>query len=106
MKLSHLLAPRSVALVGASARSGSVGQAIARNILKARFKGEFGIVNPRHREIAGTANEEWRVVLPTADNMTKVIHEIMNDKIFLDTSGVLQTVEGEIDNVGELDEDV
>src|SRR3954454_15218799 len=53
--LEHLLSPRSVALVGASPRQGSVGRAILRNILQAKFKGEFGLVNPRYAKIDGIA---------------------------------------------------
>src|SRR4051794_7484945 len=53
--LEHLLSPRSVALVGASPRQGSVGRAILRNIREAKFKGEFGLVNRRYAEIDGVA---------------------------------------------------
>lgn len=52
-RLSNVLAPRSVALVGASSRPGSLGAAILHNIRSAGFAGEFGLVNPRHGEIAG-----------------------------------------------------
>src|SRR4051794_37392509 len=54
-RLKTLLAPHSVALVGASPRHGSVGRAILNNIRKAQFKGEFGLVNPRYHEIDGVA---------------------------------------------------
>ncbi|WP_291845841.1 bifunctional acetate--CoA ligase family protein/GNAT family N-acetyltransferase [Bradyrhizobium sp.] len=54
-RLKNLLSPRSVALVGASPRQGSVGRAILNNIRKAQFKGEFGLVNPRYSEIDGVA---------------------------------------------------
>jgi acetyltransferase len=52
-RLKNLLSPRSVALVGASPRRGSVGRAILRNMLKAKFKGGFGLVNPRYTDIDG-----------------------------------------------------
>ena len=55
-RLKNLLSPRSVALVGASPRQGSVGRAILNNIRKAQFKGEFGLVNPRYPEIDGVAD--------------------------------------------------
>ena len=55
-RLKNLLAPHSVALVGASPRHGSVGRAILDNIRKAQFKGEFGLVNPRYHEIDGVAS--------------------------------------------------
>jgi acetyltransferase len=50
-RLKNLLAPRSVALVGASPRQGSVGRAILNNIGKAKFQGEFGLVNQRYPAI-------------------------------------------------------
>jgi acetyltransferase len=52
-RLKNLLSPRSVALVGASPRQGSVGRAILGNIRKAEFKGEFALVNSRYPEIDG-----------------------------------------------------
>ena len=55
-RLKNLLSPRSVALVGASARPVSVGRAVLENIRKAEFAGRFGLVNPRHAEIAGIAS--------------------------------------------------
>ena len=54
--LKKLLLPRSIALVGASPRQGSVGRAIVRNILAAQFKGEFGLVNHHHGTIEGIAS--------------------------------------------------
>src|SRR2546423_2139961 len=53
--LENLLSPRSVALVGASPRQGSVGRAILGNVRKAKFIGEFGLVNPRYAKIDGIA---------------------------------------------------
>lgn len=52
-RLRNLLAPRSIALVGASPRRNSVGRAIVENIRKAGFKGELGVVNARYPEIEG-----------------------------------------------------
>lgn len=52
-RLSNVLAPRSVALVGASPRQGSLGAAVLQNIREGGFAGEIGIVNPRYGEIAG-----------------------------------------------------
>src|SRR5471030_2592392 len=54
-RLKNLLSPHSVALVGASPRQGSVGRAILGNIHKAKFKGEFGLVNTHYAEIDGVA---------------------------------------------------
>lgn len=50
-RLSRLLAPRSVALVGASARAGSVGNMMVRTLLSCGFPGQVHPVNPRYDEI-------------------------------------------------------
>jgi acetyltransferase len=52
-RLKNLLSPRSVALVGASPRRGSVGRAVLENIHKAKFEGHFGLVNSHYPEISG-----------------------------------------------------
>src|SRR5581483_1305479 len=51
--LDALFAPKSLALIGASARSGSVGGVLARNLLQAGFAGPVGLVDPRGGEIDG-----------------------------------------------------
>jgi acetyltransferase len=52
-RLDRLLAPRSVALVGASPRPGSLGNAVLRNLSGAGFAGPIHLVNPRYAEIDG-----------------------------------------------------
>ena len=54
-RLKNLLLPRSVALVGASPRPGSVGRAILGNIKRAKFAGNFGLVNTHYPEIDGVS---------------------------------------------------
>ncbi len=51
--LRPLLVPKSVALVGASARAGSLGRSVFENLLEGGFKGEIYPVNPRHRKVFG-----------------------------------------------------
>ncbi|HET9948637.1 MAG TPA: acetate--CoA ligase family protein, partial [Longimicrobiales bacterium] len=50
--LDRLFKPRSVVLVGASPREGSVGRVIADN-LAAAFPGELMFVNPKHESLGG-----------------------------------------------------
>lgn len=45
--LERMFAPRSVALVGASSREGSVGNLLLRNLVSAGFAGEIMAVNPK-----------------------------------------------------------
>lgn len=51
--LNTLLAPRSVAVVGASPREGSLGRIALRNLREGGFAGPIHLVNPRHPEIDG-----------------------------------------------------
>lgn len=51
--LDHLFKPRSVALIGASKREGSVGSVIARNLIGSGFDGPVLPVHPRHESIHG-----------------------------------------------------
>ncbi len=46
--LQPLLAPRSIAVFGASERPGSLGAAVMRNLLAGGFAGPVWPVNPRH----------------------------------------------------------
>jgi acetyltransferase len=64
-RLQNLLSPRSVALVGASPRQGSVRRSILSNINKAKFKGEFGLVNTHYPEIDGVATESQQIAVCT-----------------------------------------
>jgi len=53
--VSHLLAPRSVAVIGASRQPGSIGAALFHNILATGFRGTAYPVNPAATEIEGIA---------------------------------------------------
>ena len=47
--LRHVLAPRSIAVIGASDRPGSVGGAVLHNIIAGHYGGILQAVNPRRR---------------------------------------------------------
>lgn len=54
MSIRHLrllFAPTAIALIGASERPGSLGEALTRNLLAGGFKGAFFLVNRRHRTV-------------------------------------------------------
>ena len=71
-QLKNLLSPRSVALVGASPRPTSVGRAILGNIHKAKFKGQFGVVNTRYPDIDGVATVGSLGKLPFAPELVVI----------------------------------
>lgn len=52
-RLAPLLTPRSVALVGASARPGSYGNGMIHGCVSAGLTGDIHLVNPKHDEIDG-----------------------------------------------------
>jgi acetyltransferase len=70
--LQYLLAPRSVALIGASDRPGSIGRIVAGNLAKAGFKGPIHLVNPRGGEIAGRPVFASISALPEAPDLAVV----------------------------------
>jgi acetate---CoA ligase (ADP-forming) len=53
MNLENLFNPRSIAIVGASAEEGTIGNVIAKNILSLGYAGEAHLVNPKHPEVLG-----------------------------------------------------
>ena len=53
--LEQLLNPRSVAVIGASDRSGSVGATVWRNLRAGAFEGTIHAVNPHHGTLDGQA---------------------------------------------------
>jgi len=71
-RLDKLFAPRSIALVGASPREGSLGRTVLRNIVRAGFEGPIHLVNPRHREIDGMACVKRIEDLPTAPDLVVI----------------------------------
>ena len=52
-RLARFLAPRSVAIVGASDRPGALGASVLANLDRANFDGAIHLVNPRRDTIAG-----------------------------------------------------
>ena len=51
--LDALLAPRAIAVVGASGRRGSVGNTLLRQLAHGGYDGRLFAVNPRHDEVEG-----------------------------------------------------
>lgn len=51
--LYSMLHPKSIAIIGASAKNGSVGNELIKRSLEAKFKGKIYAVNPKNSEIEG-----------------------------------------------------
>ena len=83
--LAAMLAPRSIALIGASERPGALGRLLYENMLRARFNGALYPVNPRHASVFGNhcfvrlkdlpAPPDLAVIATPADTVTGLIHD-------------------------------
>ncbi|MDE1902285.1 MAG: bifunctional acetate--CoA ligase family protein/GNAT family N-acetyltransferase [Alphaproteobacteria bacterium] len=70
--LSCVFQPKSVALVGASDRSGSVGEILIRNLVSAGFAGPIMPVNPAHKTIHGLATATDVAHLPITPDLAVI----------------------------------
>jgi acetyltransferase len=70
--LDALFQPRSIALIGASERTGSVGSVVLRNLKAGGFQGPLWPVNHRHDSVSGEPC--WRDVasLPSAPDLAVI----------------------------------
>lgn len=88
-RLKNLLGPRSVALVGASPRQGSVGRAILGNIRKAEYKGAFGLVNSHYAEIESVATVGSLSRLPFVPELVMITAPASSVADIIDQAGQL-----------------
>ncbi len=65
--------PRSVALVGASARQGSVGAVVLANVIAAGFRGAIYPVNPKYGELNGFKCYRRIADLPEAPDLAVIM---------------------------------
>ena len=70
--LEFLFRPRTVALIGASDREGSVGSKVMRNLLDAGFEGVIWPVNPKHSVVAGLSVYGTVANLPAAPDLAVI----------------------------------
>ena len=67
--VSHVLRPRSVAVIGASRRPEAVGTTILRNLARGGFSGTVSAVHPQAREIEGVTCHRRVADLPEAPEL-------------------------------------
>lgn len=70
--LKHLFEPKSVAVIGASERSHSVGATVLQNLLGGGFKGDVMPVNPKYDSLAGLKAYESVNKLPMAPDLAVI----------------------------------
>lgn len=69
--LNNLFNPESVAVIGASERSNSVGRLVFENILNGKFRGQLYPVNLKHSLVQG--HRAYSTVLQINQNIDLVI---------------------------------
>ncbi len=84
--LNHFFQAKSVALVGASEKPGSIGLTVASNLLRSGYQGKIAFVNPHHSEIRGlrcypTVNDlpfapELAIVATPPDTVPGIIDDL------------------------------
>lgn len=71
--LERAFHPASVAVVGASARQGSVGRVVLENVSRGGFAGPVYPVNPRHAEVLGLRCYSRVADLPAAPDLAIIV---------------------------------
>ena len=71
--LSPLLAPRSVALVGATEREGSLGRIVWDNLAAGGLRGELSPVNPKHSKLFGKRSYSRLGDMPEAPELVVIV---------------------------------
>ncbi len=71
--IEHIMSPKSIAVVGASNRSGSLGLAVFRNLIDASYQGILYPVNPKARSIQGVKAYKTLTDIPDEVEMAVLI---------------------------------
>ncbi|MEJ6849354.1 bifunctional acetate--CoA ligase family protein/GNAT family N-acetyltransferase [Sinorhizobium fredii] len=71
--LHHAIDPKSLAIIGASTRSGSLGRVIIENVMAAAFEGEIWPVNPKYDEVAGLRCYRRVADIPSVPDLAIVV---------------------------------
>ncbi len=71
--LEAFFAPATVAVVGATAREGSVGRTILENLVQGSYRGQVFAVNPKHSEILGVKCYPSLAALPERVDLAVIV---------------------------------
>ena len=80
--VAHVLRPASVAVIGASRRSGTVGGEVVRNLLAAGYSGPLHLVNAKGADVAGR---------PTVRSISEVEEDVELAIIAVPAAAVVET---------------
>jgi acetyltransferase len=85
--LNYLFSPRSVAVIGASERPGSVGATVLANLTSAGFRGAIWPVNPKYRLLEGLPVYRDAIDLPQAPELAVICTPAATVPPIIDTLG-------------------
>lgn len=77
--MARLLAPRSIAVIGAGRRRGSIGHEVFRNLLRYGFEGPVYPVNPGTNHVAGV--RAFESVLAVPDDVDLAVITVPSDSV-------------------------
>jgi acetyltransferase len=86
-RLAPLLAPASVALVGATEREGALGNLVWRNLAAGGLKGALTPVNPKHRSVFGARCHARLADLPQPPELAVIVTPARTVPGLLDEAG-------------------
>jgi len=89
--LEYLLAPQSLAVIGASDRAGSVGAKVIDNVLSGGFRGPVWPVNLRHASVAGVRAYATPAALPAAPDLALICTPAVTIPGLIDELGAVGT---------------
>ncbi len=97
--MKALLAPKSIALVGASEQEGSVGHEVLRNLIAGGYRGEIHPVNPKYCGQSVFGHHDATTITPYTDTVQNLpAHQI--DMAMIMTPN--HTVPGILEKLGEI----
>jgi acetyltransferase len=73
MSLQSLFAPRSIAVIGASTTSGSVGNDVAKNLIESDYSGDVYLINPKTDTLLGRPCYPSIDAIPGSINLAIII---------------------------------
>ncbi|HKU27757.1 MAG TPA: bifunctional acetate--CoA ligase family protein/GNAT family N-acetyltransferase [Candidatus Sulfotelmatobacter sp.] len=71
--LDALFLPRTIAIIGATDRAGSVGRAVTANLLESKFPKKIFVVSPKHEQILGIKAHKHIGDIPTPVDLALIM---------------------------------
>ncbi|TFG06838.1 MAG: CoA-binding protein [Promethearchaeota archaeon] len=77
--ISYYFNPKSLAIIGASATEGKVGNTVLKNVIESGYEGKIYPINPKSEEILG--HKSYKSILEVNDEIEVAVFVIPADKV-------------------------